>query len=251
MSRRVRAAAVLLVCLAQGSCARPSQVQLSGATPPPRTPPSSSDAASPQISIYPVPHHAPGSPDLAPSATPSPDALPDIAGTPCGNESEVTDHHVRVLTRTKCYEASGTTPQELQVSVAEEGPRADGRVAAAVTHWRLRWSYTLVSGDATCEVERPDVQAVIVYVLPAWMPPAGTSDSTIEYWRNFSAAVQAHEARHGAIAVDGGVAARKSLLDLPPGVACPRVSDVADTRVKAVISRHEVKQRAFDAAAGG
>jgi predicted secreted Zn-dependent protease len=156
-----------------------------------------------------------------------------------------------VLTRTTCYEAYGTTPQELQASVAEEGPRANDRVAAAVTHWRLRWSYSLVADDAACEVERPDVQVVIVYLLPAWMPPAGTPDSTTEYWRNFSAVVRAHEAHHRSIAVDGGVAARKSLLDLPPGVTCPGVSDTADRRVRAVISRYEVKQRAFDAAAGG
>lgn len=223
------------------------------ATPPPASP-RASNVPSPAISIYPVPRQTspPGVPTLSPSLSPSPaEPLPDVTGMACGEANEKVDHHVRVLTTYNCYEVSGRTPRQLQAWVAKEGPRANGRVAAAVTHWRLRWSYSLVPGDATCEVARPDVQVLIVYALPAWMPPERTSDATVQYWRDFSALVQAHEENHGSIALEGGRVARESLLDLPPGTTCPGISDIADARVKAIVARFKAKQRAFDKAAGG
>lgn len=252
MSRRLRAAAAplallaLFALIALASCTGPSKLPPFNPTPAPPSP-SASGAPSPVISIYPVP---PQSSPPTPQASPS-HVLPDVTGIPCGQVSHTLDHHVRVLTRYSCYRVAGSTPQELQAWVATQGPRAEGRVAAAVTHWKLRWSYSVVPGDSTCEVARPDVQVVLVYVLPAWMPPAGTSEATIQYWRDYSAAVQAHEAHHGSIAEDGGRAARKSLLGLPPATTCDRASATADARVKAIIARYRGKQHAFDAAAGG
>lgn len=258
MSRRIHFVLVPALFAVLVSCAGTTRIQSGGATSPAVRSPSASAAPSPTISIYPVPHRTPGTPGT-PRSTPSQippadvasDAPSDVTGIPCGEEVAGTDHHVGVTTRYTCYEVSGTTPQQLQAGVEKEGPRANGRVAAAVTHWRLRWSYAFIEGASSCEVVRPDVQVVIVYVLPAWTPPAGVSVTTTEYWRNFSTAVKAHEAHHKSIAIDGGVAARKALLDLAPGPTCPEVSDTANAEVKAIIAQFEAKQRAFDAGAGG
>jgi len=145
------------------------------------------------------------------------------------------------------YTVSGRSASALNQALVLSGPRRGGRVAHALTEWRLGWSYVPVQGAAGCVSARPRVEVRLVTTLPAWAdldyaPPPLASD-----WALFLDRLRDHEFRHQDIAVDSGNELLGRLGGLVAGT-CEELRAEAERAARRVAANHEAIHARFDQA---
>jgi predicted secreted Zn-dependent protease len=153
--------------------------------------------------------------------------------------------HVQVEER--FYPVSGRSPAALNLALLLQGPCRTGRVAHALTEWRLLWSYVPTPRGAVCALERPRVEVRIVTTLPRWLDVERAPSSLVSDWALFMARLRVHESGHQSIALRTGNELLSTLSGLEAG-DCDQLMREARRRVARLARAHDADQRRFDRA---
>jgi predicted secreted Zn-dependent protease len=171
-------------------------------------------------------------------------------GIECGASETEKVRGVTVVTRTTCFDVSGSTMAQLQTSIEANGPRVNDYRRAGATRWKVAWTYDFQIG-ARCGIADPSVKVTATYLLPRWTDPQTAKGTTREQWDAFMGEVKTHEEGHRDIAVQAGVASLAALDSTPARSDCGDTKRTADARVRAVMDRYRAKQQAYDDRATG
>lgn len=127
---------------------------------------------------------------------------------------------VTVDARIQYYDVNAGSLSEIRRAMVTDGPRGSGgRRWAAVTSWRMQWTYQYVRRGIGCAIERPRVRVTTVITFPRWNPTATPDSALSEWWTQYNAGLAEHERGHAQLAVKAaGVIVRE--IDGLSGGAC-------------------------------
>lgn len=141
---------------------------------------------------------------------------------------------VSVDARLQYYDISAASLAEIRQGIARQGPRLDGRIHSAVTHWRLSWKWQYHSrGVGGCELRDVNVHVSALVDFPRWNPTAHPDSALLAWWEQFNSGLAEHERGHAVIALEGGRRIARALQGLGGG-AC----DALGLRANEIARRH-------------
>lgn len=152
-----------------------------------------------------------------------------------------------VETRIQHYAISGQSADELRTAIIEASRSlGGGRHGAASASFKFapELSYQMVG--KSCFLADVKVRLVATITLPEWASAKGADENTSAAWRRFARYLEAHEARHAAIAAGF----RKTMLDALEAIGvmadCTMLGREAVAVVADVERQHDEAQNAFD-----
>ncbi|WP_412070155.1 DUF922 domain-containing protein [Rubrivirga sp. IMCC43871] len=153
----------------------------------------------------------------------------------------------RVSTRT--YAVTGTTEREVLRSLLDAGPRDGDDIFFGLTQTELdvRYEPTAISGG--CVIRDTEVDLDIVITLPEWLPATDLALDLQSDWRRFRRALEAHEDRHRAIAVEGAERAFDAVAELYRP-SCEEADSEARRRLEVLGVEIKAEHRRFDQETG-
>ena len=96
------------------------------------------------------------------------------------------------------YDVSGSTPDELRVSMNERRPTNPfdaHRAFDAYTDWYISWDWPGYGSNA-CNLAAALVTYEIQVILPGWQPPGNASPELITKWEKYIHSLVIHEQGH-------------------------------------------------------
>ena len=135
---------------------------------------------------------------------------------------------VTVDARIQYYDVNAGSLVELRRALMTERPRGSGeRRWAAVTSWRMVWSYHYV-GSITCVIENTQVLVQSVITFPRWNPTSSPDSALAEWWFQYRAGLAEHERGHAQLAVQAAGSIVGALNGMS-GRACGALGQRANT----------------------
>lgn len=156
---------------------------------------------------------------------------------------------VRVQTRTRPYQITGSTAAEIWSSIQARGPRQAGGRYAAYTDVRLRWTYRYAPRGGACVVTEAQVDGMIEIHLPEWQAPAGADPELVTRWDRFVRSLRRHEEGHQQLGTESAQAIHHALASAR-APSCQGMDAVADAAARAVDREYAERARAYDHATG-
>ena len=160
----------------------------------------------------------------------------DLGPTPPG---------VTVQATVAYYDITANSLGEVRRALANEGPTSQGRRWAAVTSWRLSWTYQLRRGTMGCELERTHVRVTTSITFPRWNPSGPPDSALAAWWNQFNAGLAAHERGHAQLAVRNAGALVKELNGISGGL-CDGLSERANQLGRRINSAMQTLQIEYD-----
>ena len=121
-----------------------------------------------------------------------------LASTACWTSARLdlgpTAPGVTLDARVQYYDVNAGSLVELRRALMTEGPLGSGgRRWAAVTSWRMQWTYHYV-GNITCVIENTQVGVQTAIAFPRWNPTSTPDSALAEWWFQYRAGLAEHEA---------------------------------------------------------
>jgi predicted secreted Zn-dependent protease len=162
----------------------------------------------------------------------------DLGPTPPG---------VSVQATVAYYDVTANSLADLRRALAQEGPSSQGRRWAAITSWRLAWTYQTRRGSLGCEIERTHVRVTTNITFPRWNPTSPPDSSLTAWWDQFNAGLAEHERGHAQLAVKAAGQIVKT-FDGMSGSRCDALQQRATDVGTRLSSAMQSEQAEYDAA---
>ena len=154
---------------------------------------------------------------------------------------------VTVDARIQYYDVTANSLSEIRRAMALEGPRgSEGRRWAAVTSWRMAWTYRYARRGAGCEIERTQVRVTTVITFPRWNPSTQPDSALTDWWYQYNAGLAQHERGHAQLAVKAAGQVVSELNGMPGGL-CDSLGTRANERGRQINTAMQRLQSEYDA----
>ena len=154
---------------------------------------------------------------------------------------------LQVEMRERFYAVSGQSASALNLALLQAGPRSGGRVAHALTEWRVRWSYVPLRRSSSCACGSPSVELEIVTTLPRWRELGQAPDALVEDWTLYMSRLRAHETGHQSLVLTHGSELLVALAELE-ATDCDVLREEAERAAALLWWRFEKGHRSYDLA---
>lgn len=152
---------------------------------------------------------------------------------------------VIVEARLHYYDVTAGTLSEIRRALAVEGPRSGGRAWAAVTSWRLNWTYQYVRGNLGCEIHHVKVRVITAITFPRWNPTSQPDSALAALWYQYNAGLAEHERGHAQLAVQSAGEIVQQLEGMSGGL-CNALDTSANAVGQRVMAVMRTKQLEYD-----
>lgn len=153
---------------------------------------------------------------------------------------------VQVFAQMQYYDVTAESLAELRSGLRQHGPRSGGRPWAAVTNWRMRWTYVYdPRGIAGCEITRVKVRLETTIDFPRWTPATPPDSGLLAWWNQLNEGLTAHERGHALIAVEAADQIVKGVQGMTAG-ACDALSLRANAVAQRITSDARKRQQDYD-----
>lgn len=158
---------------------------------------------------------------------------------------------VTLAERTQSYKVSGRTGAELWRSISRRGPRENHPASATEMRMTIGNVRIAMRGNR-CTVSGIDVQLAVVTRYPRWTGRRRAGRDLRDRWRQFSARIRRHEAKHITITREFASAVRREIRQAQRrGSDCSRAGRSLLQRIEALRRAHDRRQRQLDRREGG
>jgi predicted secreted Zn-dependent protease len=142
------------------------------------------------------------------------------------------------------YDIHGRTAAELVAEMRKLGPKTTGTTYFGETQSPMHWTWKTRNSGVNCQLSNIQVIVRSEITLPRWTPPPDTVPGLVAQWKEFLAALEAHEIGHKNIS---GRAAREILSKLQ-AMSSPCSLVDAETRrlTDGIVSASRSEQAKYD-----
>lgn len=144
------------------------------------------------------------------------------------------------------YDVSGNSAAELRQQMNAKGPLDGGKRFDAHTEWHVKWNYRYRPTASGCELASVNVSLSGTILMPRWVYANDVSNTLIEKWDRYLAALRLHEEGHYA----HGASAAKEMEALGESFHgsgdCPAMVSEFNTRAQGIIDKYKAQDVAYD-----
>lgn len=165
-----------------------------------------------------------------------------LAGVCSGADAEVT-----IGDSAEHYRIGGASEAELRREMNAKGPLgAGGRRFDAHTRWNIGWRYKYREDGGTCRIASVTTDVRLTMILPEWGGERAAPERVRKRWREFIAALTAHENGHRTNGIDAAREIDRSISALPAQVGCSAVGNTANALGNQIIRKYNERDLDYD-----
>lgn len=153
-----------------------------------------------------------------------------------------------IRVHTTHFTVTGSTLEELDASLARNGPLSGGGDAGhpGATSVTFDGHVTYEPTETGCRLGEARFMLDVEVILPRWKKPRRPDPDTVLIWETLERDVKRHEERHAEIAVTYVKRMEMAVRNLGARRTCRQLEDAVGATTQRYLGEHESEQRAFD-----
>lgn len=174
-----------------------------------------------------------------------------LAGLAIASAAPYAPAEVRHTAERSYYDVVGDSAQVLRAQIDALRPRGeDGGRYDAYTLWKLEWRYLYREHRDGCRRASLRTYLATTIHLPRWQAPPDAAAALVQRWEAYVAALDRHERRHEAIAIEAAEALERRVGAIDRAADCKTLEAEVNAAGEAVIQDYKARQRAYDVETG-
>jgi predicted secreted Zn-dependent protease len=145
------------------------------------------------------------------------------------------------------YTILGTHEADLRREMGAKGPKgADSRPYDAYTRWNVSWRYSYRQNGGQCSIDAITTGIKVTMTLPDWSDESEAQDRVRKHWRDYIAALTAHENGHRNNGLDAAREIDRGIAALPSQPNCGALGAAANALGKEIIRKYNERDLDYD-----
>lgn len=170
-----------------------------------------------------------------------------LAGLAIASAAPSAPAEVRHTAERSYYDVVGDSAEALRAQIEALRPRGeDGGRYDAYTRWKLEWRYLYREQRDGCRRTSFRTYLTTTIHLPRWQAPPEAAPELVQRWEAYVAALDRHERRHEAIAIEAAEAVERRVGTIERAADCKTLEAEVNATGEAVIEDYKARQHAYD-----